>query len=199
MNNYITNHEYGYKLGLFAKGKRYKKIRHKKYKNNLFTQITIILLFCSVTGTIAYMIKQSSITNEFIMGEVKTQIIENFDSNNKTKKDVNIKNIGNVPAYIRATIVISWKDNEGKVLGEIPEENVDYSIKFSESSNWIKEEDGYYYYKKQIEPNESTEILIEECKQLKEYDNKILEVTIANQAIQAQPTKAMNEAWEKGI
>ncbi len=199
MNNYITNHEYGYKLGLFAKGKRYKKIRHKKYKNNLFTQITIILLFCLVTGTIAYMIKQSSITNEFIMGEVKTQIIENFDSNNKTKKDVNIKNIGNVPAYIRATIVISWKDNEGKVLGEIPEENVDYSIKFSESSNWIKEEDGYYYYKKQIEPNESTEILIEECKQLKEYDNKILEVTIANQAIQAQPTKAMNEAWEKGI
>ena len=199
MNNYITNHEYGYKLGLFAKGKRYKKIRHKKYKNNLFTQITIILLFCSVTGTIAYMIKQSSITNEFIMGEVKTQIIENFDSNNKTKKDVNIKNIGNVPAYIRATIVISWKDNEGKVLGEIPEENVDYSIKFSESSNWIKEEDGYYYYKKQIEPNESTEILIEECKQLKEYDNKILEVTIANQTIQAQPTKAMNEAWEKGI
>ena len=199
MNNYITNHEYGYKLGLFAKGKRYKKIRHKKYKNNLFTQITIILLFCLVTGTIAYMIKQSSITNEFIMGEVKTRIIENFDSNNKTKKDVNIKNIGNVPAYIRATIVISWKDNEGKVLGEIPEENVDYSIKFSESSNWIKEEDGYYYYKKQIEPNESTEILIEECKQLKEYDNKILEVTIANQAIQAQPTKAMNEAWEKGI
>ena len=199
MNNYITNHEYGYKLGLFAKGKRYKKIRHKKYKNNLFTQITIILLFCLVTGTIAYMIKQSSITNEFIMGEVKTQIIENFDSNNKTKKDVNIKNIGNVPAYIRATIVISWKDNEGKVLGEIPEENVDYSIKFSESSNWIKEEDGYYYYKKQIEPKESTEILIEECKQLKEYDNKILEVTIANQAIQAQPTKAMNEAWEKGI
>lgn len=199
MNNYITNHEYGYKLGLFAKGKRYKKIRHKKYKNNLFTQITIILLFCLVTGTIAYMIKQSSITNEFIMGEVKTQIIENFDSNNKTKKDVNIKNIGNVPAYIRATIVISWKDNEGKVLGEIPEENVDYSIKFSESSNWIKEEDGYYYYKKQIEPNESTEILIEECKQLKEYDNKILEVTIANQTIQAQPTKAMNEAWEKGI
>ena len=49
---------------------------------------------------------------------------------------------------------------------------------------------------KVIEQNTSTDILIEECKQLKEYEDKILEVSIANQAIQGNPTKAVTESWK---
>ena len=184
-----------YKLGIFTIGKRLKKNKRLIIKNSLFMQISILLLICLVTGSVAYLIKQNSLKNEFLIGEVKTEVMEEFDINNKIKQDVRIKNIGNVPIYIRAKIVISWKDEQGNILEGIPEENVDYSIKFSETSNWIKSNDGYYYYKKAIEQNTTTDILIEECKQIKEYEDKILEVSIANQAIQGSPIKAVTEAW----
>lgn len=184
-----------YKLGIFTRGKRLKKNKRLIIKNSLFMQISILLLICLVTGSVAYLIKQNSLKNEFLIGEVKTEVMEEFDINNKIKQDVRIKNIGNVPIYIRAKIVISWKDEQGNILEGIPEENVDYSIKFSETSNWIKSNDGYYYYKKAIEQNTTTDILIEECKQIKEYEDKILEVSIANQAIQGSPIKAVTEAW----
>lgn len=185
-----------YKLGIFTKGKHFKENRKLKIKNNIFIQISAVLLICLVTGSVAYLIEQNSLKNNFLIGEVKTEVIENFDKNNKIKQDVKIKNIGNVPIYIRAKIVFSWKDKQGNILEGIPEENIDYSIKFSETSNWMKSNDGYYYYKKVIEQNTSTDILIEECKQLKEYEDKILEVSIANQAIQGNPTKAVTESWK---
>ena len=185
-----------YKLGIFTKGKHFKEKRKLKIKNNIFIQISAVLLICLVTGSVAYLIEQNSLKNNFLIGEVKTEVIENFDKNNKIKQDVKIKNIGNVPIYIRSKIVFSWKDKQGNILEGIPEENIDYSIKFSETSNWMKSNDGYYYYKKVIEQNTSTDILIEECKQLKEYEDKILEVSIANQAIQGNPTKAVTESWK---
>lgn len=185
-----------YKPGIFTKGKHFKEKRKLKIKNNIFIQISAVLLICLVTGSVAYLIEQNSLKNNFLIGEVKTEVIENFDKNNKIKQDVKIKNIGNVPIYIRAKIVFSWKDKQGNILEGIPEENIDYSIKFSETSNWMKSNDGYYYYKKVIEQNTSTDILIEECKQLKEYEDKILEVSIANQAIQGNPTKAVTESWK---
>lgn len=185
-----------YKLGIFTKGKHYKKNNIINLKSGLFTQITLVLLFCLVAGTVAYLIKQNSIKNQFVMGEVKTDVIESFDANNNIKQDVSIKNIGNVPSYIRATITISWKDKDGNILEGIPKENEDYSIKFSESSNWLKGNDGYYYYKTPIEPNNSTDILIEECRQIKEYEDRTLEVSIINQAIQSNTSKAVKEAWK---
>ena len=136
-----------YKLGIFTKGKYFKEKRKLKIKNNIFIQISAVLLICLVTGSVAYLIEQNSLKNNFLIGEVKTEVIENFDKNNKIKQDVKIKNIGNVPIYIRAKIVFSWKDKQGNILEGIPEENIDYSIKFSETSNWMKSNDGYYYYK----------------------------------------------------
>ena len=185
-----------YKIGIFIRGKRYSKNSKLHFKTGLFTQITLVLVFCLVAGTVAYLIKQNSIKNQFVMGEVKTDVIESFDANNNIKQDVSIKNIGNVPSYIRATITISWKDKDGNILEGIPKENEDYSIKFSESSNWLKGNDGYYYYKTPIEPNNSTDILIEECRQIKEYEDRTLEVSIINQAIQSNTSKAVKEAWK---
>lgn len=188
-----------YKIGIFIRGKRYSKKSKLHFKTGLFTQITLVLVFCVVAGTVAYLIKQNSIKNQFVMGEVKTDVIESFDANNNIKQDVSIKNIGNVPSYIRATITISWKDKDGNILEGIPKENEDYSIKFSESSNWLKGNDGYYYYKTPIEPNNSTDILIEECRQIKEYEDRTLEVSIVNQAIQSNTSKAVKEAWKIDI
>ncbi len=159
----------------------------------------VILLVCVVATTSAYLIIKNSISNEFIMGKVEPEIIETFKKENKVKEDVYIKNSGNVPIYIKTAIIISWKDKQGKILEVKPVENLDYIINFSTSENWIISNDGYYYYKKPITPNDITDILIEECIQTQEYDDKVLDVNIATQAIQAQPTKAVTESWNVNI
>ena len=97
----------------------------------------MLLLICLVAGTSAYFIKQNSIRNQLVLGEVKTEVNEKFDANNKLKENVSIKNIGNVPIYVRVALIISWKDEEGNILEGTPKENEDYSIKFSESSNCL--------------------------------------------------------------
>lgn len=193
MNKSANRHmKTSYKFKFYSKGKHFKE---KKLSGKIFTQISFLLLVCILTGSVAYLIKKNSITNEFVMGEVKSEIVETFNKNEKTKKDVSIKNSGNVSIYVRTAIVICWKDENGKIIENVPEENVDYSIKFSDSPNWIKSGDGYYYYKNPIGVNSNTDILIEECKQIKEYEDRTLEVSIANQAIQAEPSKAVEEAW----
>lgn len=178
------------------KGKHAKSREYRLSNRKMIIQITTLLVICVVSVTSAYLIIQNSIINEFVVGRVNVEVIEKFNKKNKIKEEVCIKNTGNVPAYIRAAIVISWQDNEGKVLEIRPEEDVDYSIKFSTSENWILGSDGYYYYQNVVYENNITEILIEECSQIKQYEDKILVVSIAAQAIQAQPTKAVSEAWD---
>lgn len=176
----------------------------KRMKNNnlLSKNISIIILIILLTfvaGTSAYLMLKSSINNEFTLGEVNPEIIEEFDAENKVKENVKIKNSGNIPIFVRTAIIIIWKDSNGKILADIPEENVDYSISFSSSTNWIKSEEGYYYYIKPLDVNESTDILIEECTQIQEYDDKVLEVSIITQGIQDKPFQAVEEAWNVNI
>ena len=178
------------------RGKHFKTNTKKILERKIFVLILFSLLACMVTNSIAYLIKKGRISNEFTLGEVKAEINETFDLDKKIKKDVFIKNIGNIPIYIRTIVIVSWKDYEGKILQDVPEINFDYSIKYSDSQNWIKSNDGFYYYKISINPEENTDVLIEQCQQLKEYDDRFLEVSIANQAIQAEPSKAVEEAWK---
>ena len=173
--------------------------RSKKGNSKLLAHIAIVMLIGIVTGTSAYLVLKNSVTNEFVVGEVKGQIIETFDKVNKTKTDVFVKNTGNVPSYIKAAVLVSWKDSDGKILETKPIENVDYSIDFSNSENWMKSKEGYYYYKNALDVGENTDVLIEECTQTKEYDDRTLVVTIATQEIQAEPDKAVKEAWDVNV
>ena len=180
-------------------GKHFKEKEKITISKKMLIQISLLLLICIVTSSIAYIVNKYSISNEFVLGEVKINVIETFDKKEKSKKDVYLKNTGNVPVYVRTAIIITWKDEKGNILEERPVENVDYSIKFSDSSNWIKSKSEYYYYKNYVNQDANTDILIEECRQIREYEGKILEVSIACQAIQAEPSKAVIEAWNVDI
>ncbi len=155
----------------------------------------ILILIIAIGGTIAFLMTQNSVENSFVLGQVKPEIKENFNSANKVKEDVYVKNSGNVPIFVRTAIIINWKDKEGRVLDLPPAKDVDYSISFSTSTNWIKSQDGYYYYKNALDVNDDTDILIEECIQTREYEDRTLEVNIIVQGIQAEPTNAVEEAW----
>lgn len=174
--------------------------KHTKRIHPRFSKILMFLILFTMVGqTTAYMMSKSSIKNEFEIGVVRPEVIENFDSKNKIKEDVYIHNSGNVPIYVRTAIVVKWKDKYGKILDTLPQKNIDYTISFSSSENWIKSQDEYYYYRKSVNANENTDILIEECTQIKEYNDRILEVSIITQGIQAEPPDAAEEAWDINI
>lgn len=177
--------------------------KNKKNKAVILLASLAVLLMVGVTGTLAYLTAQPApVINTFTPGNVDPSINETFDGT--TKENVSITNEGNVNAYIRAAIVVTWvkETNDGyEVYSSIPMEyadatddiKADYQITGIDS-NWIKGSDGYFYYKVPVAASASTNYLFTECKPLVETDTKktpnqpegyTLSVEILGQAIQA--------------
>ena len=150
-----------------------------------------------VGGTVAYLVADTDpLTNNFDLAEVSCRVEEEFD--NQIKENVKIQNTGDIPAYIRAKVVVTWKDEDGNVYGQAPIEETDYTIQFNEGV-WKREGD-YWYYDEPVAPvtenNCYTPVLINRCSSSgTEPEGYHLSVEILAEAIQSEPTKAIQEAW----
>ena len=156
----------------------------------------VLILSAAIGGTVAYLIDQTgSITNTFTPAKVTPRIEEKFP-NQSVKKDVQIKNDGDIPAYIRVKVVVTWKDGND-VYGAAPVENMDYTWQIP-GIGWVKGKDGFYYYTKPVPAGETTSVLLTDCKlkdDVKAPAGYSLSVDIHAQAIQAEPTTAVTSAW----
>ena len=188
---------------------KYRAKHEKQTKKNHFNKSAallialVLIVTVGVGSTLAYLIDTSSdVTNTFLPSEVSCEVYETFDGT--TKSNVYIQNVkdndglSDTEAYIRAAIVVTWKDADGNVYGQKPVANTDYSISVN-TTDWIlSTTDGYYYHKSPVEPGESTSILIETCK-LKDGvtppSGYHFSVEIVAEAIQAEPADAVEEAW----
>lgn len=152
-------------------------------KGILLLAAAMLILVCGVGGTLAYLVTQAGpVENEFTPGKVTSEVNENF--NGTTKENVTIKNTGNVSAYIRAAIVVTWQDAQGNTLPEAPGTD-DYAISIN-TSDWTQN-GGYYYYKAAVPADGSTTNLINSCSQTKPYDDgRRLCVEIIGSAIQSE-------------
>lgn len=161
------------------------------------------VLLCSVaallTGfvgsTVAYLFTSTEeIENKFTPSSVTSEIEEDFDGN--VKSDVKVKNTGDIPAYIRAKYVVTWQDDEGNVYGQLPVAGEDYSITLT-LDGWDVGSDGYYYWTSSVPVGDTTGILIDVCKPLKAApaEGYTLSVEILAEAIQAEPSSVVAEAW----
>lgn len=164
-------------------------------RSGILLAAVIVLLAGAVGGTWAFLVAQSEpVQNNFTYAHVSCTIKEKFDGT--TKSDVQIQNTGDIPAYIRARIVVTWKDTNGNVSA-VPVKNTDYTIAFNEK-DWTQQ-GGYWYCKTAVNPNGFTPELISECKKTananapKGYD---LSVEILADAIQSEPASAVKEAWD---
>lgn len=155
-----------------------------------------------VGGTVAYLVTNTTpVVNTFEPGYVSCRINEkgpdgkkDFENNVDTeKKNVTVTNTGNVDAYIRATIIVTWKDSAGNIAATVPVEGSDYTLKLN-TNNWTHSGD-YYYYKSSVEPNETTEKLVESCTALKSKGDYTLSVEILADAIQAEPESVVTSMW----
>lgn len=150
-----------------------------------------LLLTVSVGSTLAYLITSSEdVENTFTPSYVTCEIKEDFKDN--VKSNVKIQNTGNIDAYIRAAVVVTWKDKDGNVYGGgKPEAGMDkdYTISYNEQDWTYNETDGFWYCNSVIspdEPNNKTPDLIETCSPVagKAPVGYALNVEILAQAIQ---------------
>ena len=173
------------------------KTRSKKF---LALLVSMVLLVVGVVGgAIAYIVTNvGPVVNEFVPAKVPCEIVEDFDGN--VKQDVQIKNTGNIDAYIRAKVVITWQDKNGNVAAQVPVEDTDYTITYNSVEGWVKIGD-YWYCKQPVgyeAPNNLTPVLIDKC-ELKEGstapEGYYLSVEILAESIQSQPSSVVGEVW----
>lgn len=159
--------------------------------------IIAILCLCVVASTVGVVFtfltdSTNTISNEFVPANVSCVVEEDFE--NGLKENVRVRNTGNVDAYIRAAVVVTFVSEEDKVLANAPKENVDYTVTWGDS-NWIKGADGYWYYTKVVKPESLTDSLIKSASAISAPDGYRLNMQIIASAIQSVPETAVKEAW----
>lgn len=186
----------------------------KKSKNNHFKKSAalliamVLIVTVGVGSTLAFLIDTSiEVKNTFLPAKVTCEVDESFDGTKKSSVKIkNTSDTGDVDAYIRAAVVVTWKDDttNRNVYGKQPVENTDYTIQYNLTNGWVKGTDGYYYWTSPVKSereaanNCTTGVLIETCK-LKDGvtppSGYHLSVEIVAEAIQAEPAAAVEEAW----
>lgn len=174
--------------------------RVMKTKKPVALVALLLLLCCTVAGTLAYLVTSTDpVTNTFTPAEVKTEVTESFveDKGELVKSNVQIKNNGNIDAYIRAAVIINWADANGNVYGGgTPVEGTDYTAPVLQNG-WIKVGD-YYYYTSAVPAGSSTGTLFAPIEQLKtcQDTNYGLQITILADGIQSVPDTVVKDVWK---
>jgi len=166
---------------------------NKIKKIGLLTSL-LILATVIVGGTFAYLAtKTTDVVNTFTPANVPIEVVEEtFDG--EIKENVTIKNNGNIPAYIRATYVVNWANEDGEIWGT-PPTATEYTI---EPGNSWKLIGGYYYHKTPVDAGASTNVFIVSCSLndgVIPPDGYSLRVDILAQSVQSEPETAMYDLW----
>ena len=177
---------------------RGKHARRQQRFNKSIILVVLVSIFAAVAGsTLAFLVTRTdSVKNTFNYSNVACEVVEEKFINGISvdKSNVRVLNTGDTESYIRAAIIVTWKDSAGNVYAMEPQKDKDYTITIN-NSDWI-EKDGFYYYTKPVSPQEETGILIENCSingsGLEGYG---LSVEILASAIQSKPTKAVENSW----
>lgn len=175
-----------------------------RWNRSFVVLAALLVLVLGIVGTTLAWLTDATgdLTNTFEYAKVSCQVLEDVNSNKTQKTKVRIQNTGNTEAYIRATYVVTYRDDTESILYETLSNgtwNVDLSNKINTES-WVKGEDGYWYCKTPVAPGAETPVLFEgpiNGNGTFLYDKKhaITYVEILATAIQSQPVKAMGEAW----
>lgn len=170
-------------------------VRRKAHHTGRLTAMVIataLLLALAISGTVAWLTtKDKPITNTFNPSKVACEVTESFDGT--VKSSVNVKNTGDIDAYIRVKLVTYRTNKQGQHIGgtaEIPA--------FTPGTGWVAY-NGYYYYTKPVAPNAQPETaLIESINLTEKYtdaDGGKQAIDVMAEAIQSVPDAAVKAAW----
>lgn len=160
----------------------------------------LVLVVAVIGGTIAFMTSgDTPIINVFRRSVVSSRVNESF--NGTMKSNVSIQNTGDTTSYIRAAIVVTWKNAEnGAVYARKPIAGEDYIITLNET-DWFLGDDGFYYHKAPIAKDSSTATLIYNCCPVEPNTppGYGLNVEILGSAIQSVPTRIVTSNWNVSV
>ena len=163
-------------------------------KRSLVLVVSLLALLLAVAGgTLAWLTAQDSVSNTFTPAHVTCDVDETFDGT--AKSNVSIKNTSDIPVYIRASIIVTWKDSSGNVYGQLPVADTDYTISYG--TGWTRQGD-YWYCNSEVAVGANTPELISSCTEVAgkaPKENYRLSVEIIAEAIQSQPDRAVQQAW----
>lgn len=167
-------------------------MKNNKKKSILLLITIAALLLAAVGGTVAYLVTSTDpVVNTFTPASVDTEIDETFEDN--VKSSIKVINNGNIPVYVRVAVVGNWV-KDGKVVDS-------WTPGFTVGEDWDEGGDGYYYYTKPVEakvgdtPGVTTDLLGSSIEAAPRADGTILEVTVIQQSIQAEPTSVVVDEW----
>lgn len=186
----------------------------KKARRIVICAVVAVLLVAAVTaGSVVAYLKTTatnSVENEFSTAvEVDPTINETFDGTVKQNVSVNVGDTGGYAVYVRAAIVITWKNGEdGSVLGQPPVEGDEYDYEIVLGENWFKK-DNFYYCKTPVESGDDSPVLIELVKLnsgvTSPESGYTFNVEIISQTIQAAgktdsgSVPAVTDAWDVDV
>ena len=182
-----------------------------KMKKSIALLVSLILVLSVTIGvSLAYLVATSGpVENTFSPSRVTTEVVEDFENFvDRTKTDVSIRNTGDIDAYIRAAVVVTWqKYNEETdkydVYGTAPVEGTNYEISYNlgdqdnHEGKWILGSDGFYYWPSFVEPGETTGVLINSAAASTPApaEGYTLCIEILGSGIQAKPFDDYTAAW----
>lgn len=157
---------------------------------------TVMLFALAVGGTIAWLTdKDRPLVNTFDPSKVTCEVQEKFDG--KVKSDVNVKNTGDIDAFIRVKLVTYRTNDAGQHIGgtaALPQ--------FTLGANWV-EYNGYYYYTLPVVPGDKPATKLTDSMTLTEsYDDADgghQSIDVMAEAIQSVPEAAVKAAWGTGF
>lgn len=177
---------------------RHLQRRHKRRSKKTGMLFLSLLLVATmmVGGTLAWLsTKSAPITNTFLPSKVACEVTESF--NGTVKSNVNVKNTGDIDAYIRVKLVSYRTNDAGQHIGgtaELPPFNL--------GKGWV-EHGGYYYYTLPVAPGERPETNLTDSMTLTgsypDTDGGKQAVDVMAEAIQSVPKDAVKAAWGEGF
>ena len=135
-----------------------------KNKKKIVTALAGLALVGAVGGTFAYFNSSATFENIFHTAGLGVKYTENFVSpdnwqpGDTTPKTLTVKNESTVPLTAKIKIVKEeWKKDD--TVLPLKQNDVEVAVKDINTTDWIKHDD-YYYYKKTLQPGETSTTFI---------------------------------------
>lgn len=148
----------------------------------------------AVGMTLSFMFKKAEKTNTFVPAKVICEVEESLLTG--VKRDVCVKNTGNVAAYLRIRLVSYYVYDNGDIAGRVPSQYPMLTLQ----NGWIAGADHTYYYPTPVEPDAKTGILCGpitlDTVELADGTTVYQVLEVFAEAIQAEPVRAVQEAWK---
>ena len=135
------------------------------------------------------------IEEHFVPVEVACRVV--MSDNEALAENVAVKNTGDISAYIRVAVVVTWvSESDGTTYGGAPILDADYTAVLA-GSDWAKGSDGFYYCRTPVAAGDTTPILFSAVDEIADQapEGYRLSVRFLASAVQSAPHEAVTSCW----